>query len=70
MDAFFFENDKVYIVDYKTDRVPVGDEGVTILTERYRKQLELYGEALGKITGREVGGLYIYSVALGREIEV
>lgn len=70
VDAFFFENDKVYIVDYKTDRVPAGDEGVTILTERYRKQLELYGEALGKITGREVGGLYIYSVALGREIEV
>ena len=70
VDAFFFENDKVYIVDYKTDRVPIGDEGVTILTERYRKQLELYGEALGKITGREVGGLYIYSVALGREIEV
>ncbi len=70
VDAFFFEGDRLYIADYKTDRVPEGEKGEKILIERYKKQLELYGEALSRITGRKTGGLYIYSVVLGREIEI
>lgn len=64
IDAFFFENDKVYIVDYKTDRV----SSDIVLTERYGRQLSLYSEALSRITGRECGGCYIYSVHLNRAV--
>ena len=70
VDAFYFEGDKVYIVDYKTDRVPKGEKGRQILIERYRKQLELYAEALTGITGRKNGGCYIYSVSLGEGIKL
>ena len=64
IDAFFFEDDKVYIVDYKTDRV----SSDVVLTERYGRQLSLYSEALSKITGMECGGCYIYSVHLNRAV--
>lgn len=70
IDAFFFRDNKVYIVDYKTDRVPNGTSGETILIERYRKQLELYCDAIRKITNREIGGCYIYSVSLNKELAV
>ena len=70
IDAFFFRDDKVYIVDYKTDSVPKDSYGEKILVERYKKQLELYCDAMEKITGREIGGCYIYSVSLGKEINV
>ena len=64
IDAFFFEDDKVYIVDYKTDRV----SSDFVLTERYGRQLALYSEALSRITGRECGGCYIYSVHLDHAV--
>ena len=67
IDAFYIKDNKVCIVDYKTDRVDryTGEE---ILVSRYRKQLELYGEAISKITGMEVSRCCIYSVALNKEI--
>ena len=64
VDAFFFENDKVYIVDYKTDRVNNEKD----LVDRYKKQLELYAETLVSVTGREMGACYLYSTCLGKEI--
>ena len=64
VDAFFFENDKVYIVDYKTDRVNNEKD----LVDRYKKQLELYAETLVSVTGRELGACYLYSTCLGKEI--
>lgn len=70
IDAFYFDGDKVFVVDYKTDRVPHGADGEKILADRYRRQLELYCDAIRKVTGRDVGGCYIYSVSLGRAIEL
>lgn len=66
IDAFFFEDDKVYIVDYKTDRV----SSDTVLVQRYSRQLELYCEALSRITGKECGGCYLYSVHLDRAVRI
>lgn len=70
IDAFYFEGDKVFVVDYKTDRVPGGADGELILAERYRKQLELYCDAVKKVTGRQIGGCFIYSVSLGRPVSL
>ena len=68
VDAFFFEDDKVYIVDYKTDRVEQGKAGEKALVERYHKQLELYADTISRVTGKETGGCYIYSTCLKKEI--
>ncbi len=42
IDCFFVENDSVVIVDYKTDRYTSPQE----IAEKYKKQLQLYSEAL------------------------
>lgn len=69
IDAFYIEDDEVFIVDYKTDRVPK-ENGEQILIERYKKQLELYCGAIKQITGMNVRDCYIYSVALNKAISI
>ena len=66
VDAFFFENDELVILDYKTDRV----RSFETLRKRYAIQLQLYGEALSKAYQRKVAGLYIYSFALNSEEKI
>ena len=66
IDAFFVEGDKIYVVDYKTDRV----RSCEILKERYAVQLDLYAEALHNLTGLEIGDKIIYSVALQKAISL
>ena len=68
MDAYFVEDGELILVDYKTDKVRRGEE--QILTERYRNQILGYGEALSRAAGKQVKEAYIYSFALGKEIEV
>lgn len=70
IDAFYFEGEKVFVVDYKTDSVPRGAKGEELLRERYAKQLELYCDAIKKVTGKEIGGCFIYSVNLGKALDV
>lgn len=69
IDAFYFKHDKVFVVDYKTDRVDYKN-GAQILKDKYETQLKLYCDALKQITGKDIGGCYIYSVCLGRSIEL
>ena len=56
------------LVDYKTDRVT--DPDGSDLAKRYEKQLLYYKKALQQITGKEVKEMDIYSVSLGRKIEI
>ena len=60
MDAYFEENGTIVLVDYKTDRI---EEGVQ-LVNRYRRQMELYAQALSGGTGKQVCELLLYSFAL------
>ena len=66
MDAYFVENGKIILVDYKTDRVRSAKE----LVDRYHVQLTYYAQALERLTGMPVAEKIIYSFALGREIIV
>ena len=68
IDAFFEEEGQLVIVDYKTDKV--SDRSGQELVEKYRKQLLYYKRALEQVTGKIVKEMYIYSIALGREILV
>lgn len=66
IDVYFEEEDGLTVLDYKTDRVTKAEE----LIEKYHTQLDYYGEALEKLTGKPVKERIIYSFALGEEIEV
>ena len=57
IDAWFIEDDSIVVVDYKTDSV----NNIKDLDARYRSQLEYYGEALAKMTGKPIKELVIYS---------
>ena len=68
IDAYFEEEGRYVIVDYKTDKVYSRDG--RDLAEKYGRQLFYYRMALEQATGREVKEMLIYSVTLGREIPV
>lgn len=56
IDCFFYEDDQIVLVDYKTDRYDDESE----IHEKYDRQLELYAYALEKITKRKVKEKIIY----------
>jgi len=66
IDAFFIEDGKIVLADYKTDYVTRPEE----LKERYSTQLDIYADALKRILHREVKEKIIYSFRLGQEIRV
>lgn len=66
IDAFFIEDGEIVLVDYKSDHVREAET----LIGRYQKQLELYAEALEKITGLRVKEKLIYSIILEQAIPV
>ena len=71
IDAWFYEDEDIILVDYKTDRVDEEkDPEGKALVDHYRVQLELYAQALTQLTGHPVHEKLIYSVTLGREIPV
>ena len=67
IDLYYIdEKDNLVLVDYKTDFVQNENE----LVEKYSKQLEFYQRALEDALGKKVWKKYIYSVYLGKEIEI
>jgi len=66
IDAFFEEDDSLVVMDYKTDHVRDADT----LVRRYKKQLELYSDALEQIFRKKVKERMIYSVKLNKEISL
>lgn len=69
IDLYFVnENGQIILVDYKTDYVESGKEFE--LVEKYKSQLDLYKQALESALGTKVEKVYMYSVYLGKEIEI
>lgn len=60
------DKDELVLVDYKTDRV----QGEAELIEKYSSQLAIYKDALEKSLHRKVDRVYIYSMYLGKEIDM
>ena len=61
IDLYFVEDGAITVIDYKTDRVAKGKEGVDELINRYAVQLDYYSKALHQLTGLPVKEQIIYS---------
>ena len=68
IDSFFYEEDEVILLDYKTDYVEQGNEEELI--NKYKMQIQYYKEALEKITKTKINECYLYSFYLEKEILV
>lgn len=69
IDLYYInQQDEIILVDYKTDYVEKGKEHSLI--EKYKVQLDLYKRALEETLRKKVSKVYIYSVYLGKEIEI
>ena len=67
IDVFWEEADGIVLLDYKTDYVDNAQE----LVHRYKKQLELYADALSRFSGEKpVKEILIYSFALAETIRL
>lgn len=66
IDTAFEEDGEWILVDYKTDRVKSGGD----LIKRYKIQMDLYKEALQRLTGMPVKASYIYSFRLHDAISI
>lgn len=66
IDLFFEEDEKLVLVDYKTDWIKDGEQ--ELLKKRYQSQIESYKKALEQMTGKKVKECDIYSIALNEAI--
>ncbi len=66
VDLVFSEDNKLIIVDFKTDR----NKDENDLINAYGEQLKYYKKACEKILGNTSSELYIYSFSLGKSIPV
>ena len=67
IDLYYIDKeDNLILVDYKTDYVQSEEE----LVEKYKKQLQIYGQALEQAYNKKVSKKIIYSTWLGAGMEV
>lgn len=70
IDCLFTVGDKLYLLDYKSDRVLEHLGGVPVLAETYRFQLELYAKAIEQIIGRKVDEKWLYFFDNGEAVKL
>lgn len=68
IDLIYEKEGKLYIADYKTDRV--GKEDLRQAAEGYRHQARIYPEAVRRSLQREVSGTRLIFLRVGEAIEV
>lgn len=68
IDAYFEEDEKIVIVDYKTDFV--NEENKEEVINRYKKQLDLYSNVVKSLTGKEVKEKYVYLFGIDEGISI
>lgn len=70
VDAFFIENDKIIVVDYKTDGLKNNYVNEKELVNNYKVQLDLYAEVLHELSGYDVSDKYLYSFTNNEKIVI
>lgn len=73
IDCCFEEDGKMILVDYKSSYIrpdrPIEDE-LKRIKDEYKVQIELYGEAVQKGTGKEVAEAYLYLFAVAAAVRI
>lgn len=64
IDCYFIEDDGIVLIDYKTDYIEPNGENDFL--DQYRGQIDVYKEAIEKITGMRVFESYLYSFSRNR----
>ncbi len=65
-DCAFLEDDKLVLIDYKSDNIT----DLEVFRTRYKPQIDIYSKALSECTGYQVAERYLYSFSLNKFIEV
>jgi ATP-dependent helicase/nuclease subunit A len=68
IDLLIFEDDGVILVDYKSDNIT--EKNIEVLKDRYSLQLELYKYAIELVENVKVKRKVIYSMKLGKSIDL
>ena len=68
VDCYFEENDKIILIDYKTDYIQNGNTDE--IKEKYKLQITYYSRALELLTGLNVNERYIYLFSTGELVEI
>ena len=68
IDSYFYEDDQVVIIDYKTDEINNYD--LEPVKKEYSQQILSYKEAVEKITKKKVKGCYLYLFDIGQAVEI
>lgn len=66
IDCYFYEDDEVVLIDYKTDNIE--KTGINATVSEYRPQILSYRDALKNITGKKVKSSYLYLFDIGQAI--
>jgi len=66
VDCYFEEANELVVVDFKTD--DISDKNITERIKKYTPQLEAYGRALTRITGKPVKERIIYFLQAGKAV--
>jgi ATP-dependent helicase/nuclease subunit A len=66
IDCYFEEDDKLVLLDYKTDFV----EDINKFKEKYNLQIHYYRRAVEKMTGKSIKNTYLYSFFKDEVIEI
>lgn len=70
IDCLFSVDDKLYLLDYKSDRVNPHLGGIEALAAHYQFQLELYQRAIQEMTGQVVHEKWLYFFDQGEAIKI
>ncbi|WP_142415198.1 helicase-exonuclease AddAB subunit AddA [Hathewaya massiliensis] len=68
IDCYFDEDGEIILLDYKTDFLLEGEEEGII--NKYKSQLDYYGRAVERITGKKVKEKYLYLFTLDKYVMV
>ncbi|MBN2899059.1 MAG: PD-(D/E)XK nuclease family protein, partial [Clostridia bacterium] len=63
IDLYFNEGDDIVLVDFKTDHISI--DQVESRSRQYLQQLDMYAEAIERITGKCVSQRYLYFLEIG-----
>jgi ATP-dependent helicase/nuclease subunit A len=73
IDCYFYEDDDIVLVDYKTDAVHDNidlEKSIELIKARYTAQILAYKEALETLTKRRVKEAYLYLFDINMQIKI